>query len=78
MVRLEPFPPAPAAPAGGAHFATGEPLPRDLLLATVETEEEDDAQARKARRQAARALQGYQGTFCHNPQSSDFHPFLMP
>jgi hypothetical protein len=21
---------------------------------------------------------GYQGTFCHNPQSSDFHPFLMP
>jgi hypothetical protein len=23
------------------------------------------------------ALEGYQGTFCHNPQSSDFHPFLM-
>jgi hypothetical protein len=23
-------------------------------------------------------LHGYQGTFCHNPQSSDFHPFLMP
>jgi uncharacterized membrane protein YgcG len=26
---------------------------------------------------ALRQQQGHQGTFCHNPQSSDFCPFLM-